>query len=274
MIDTRAVGQELQEQVFAAARKGHRRVTTTMKNVTATAQMIRPQLPALPTIDLAAVKLPTPDQLAKRTERQLSQLRKTAPGLIARIPNADYLARLTEKQIDQLRKTAPGLIARLPSPEHLRTGASELAGQVRSVQRQVTDQVRTVTTPLAEQAAAAFAQATSVTGATTKARPITHTPAQSHTSESTTAHASENGDNGSASASPKAATSHNGSSAPRKARSARSTQNKATPTRTTPNKAASARTSSAATANAKTTKAAKPASRRASTSKKAKPTSK
>ena len=254
MIDTRAVGQELQEQVLAAARKGHRRVTTTMKNVTATAQMIRPQLPALPTIDLAAVKLPSPDQLAKRTERQLNQLRKTAPGLVARISNGEYLARVTEKQLDQLRKTAPGLIARLPDPEHLRTGASDLADQMRSVQRQVADQVRTVTTPLAEQAAAAFAQAT---GAAVKTRQVTHTPAQSHASEAATSHAGENGHNGSASASRTPAGSHNGPAGPRKTRSARAAQAKTAPA-----------------GNSAAPTDAKPASRRSGTTKKAKPTSK
>ncbi len=130
MIDTRAVGQELQDQVLAAARKGHRRVTNTVKNVTATAQMIRPQLPSMPTIRIS--KLPSPDQLAQLAEKQFSQLREKAPGLFGKLPNAD----------------------------HLKTGATDLAGQVRSAQRQFVGQVRTVASPLAHQAAAAFAQAT------------------------------------------------------------------------------------------------------------------
>ncbi|HEX9064058.1 MAG TPA: hypothetical protein VF843_03060 [Streptosporangiaceae bacterium] len=257
MIDTRAVGQELQEQVLAAARKGHRRVTTTMKNVTATAQMIRPQLPALPTIDLSHVKLPSPDQLARRTERQLTQLRKTAPGLVARIPNAEYLAKLTEKQIDQLRKTAPGLIAKLPNPEQFRTGASDLADQVRSVQRQVADQVRTVTTPLTEQAASAFAQAT---GTTVKTRTATHIGTESHTTPASTAHEEAHG----------ASASHNGTAAPRKTRSAR------TSARTSPAKAAPAKAAPASPASPASSTAAgngKPASRRTA-SKKTKPASK
>lgn len=189
MMDTRAAGQELQEQVLAAARKGHRRVTNTVKNVTATAQMIRPQLPTLPTSKIT-VKLPSRDELAKRTERQLSQLRKTAPALVARIPNGEHLAKLTEKQVEQLRKTAPGLIARLPSREHLMASASDLAGQMRSVQRQVTDQVRAVATPLAGQASSAFAQAT---GAAKNRMPVktatdsAPTPVASHASETTPA---------------------------------------------------------------------------------------
>ena len=72
MIDTRAVGQELQDQVLAAARKGHQRVTNTVKNVTATAQMIRPQLPSMPTIN--SIKLPNAEQLAQLRDKQLSQL--------------------------------------------------------------------------------------------------------------------------------------------------------------------------------------------------------
>src|SRR5215467_4298410 len=129
MIDTRALGQELQEQVLAAARKGRRRVTTTVRNVTATAQMIRPQLPAMPPI---TIKLPSADQLAQLTERQLSQLREKAPGLIARLPDAD----------------------------DIRASAADFAEQVQSVQRQVADRVRTVASPLAHQAATALAQAT------------------------------------------------------------------------------------------------------------------
>src|SRR5215475_13626101 len=103
MIDTRAMAQELQEQVLAAARKGQKRVTNTVKNVTATAQMIRPQLPSMPAI--SAIKLPDAEHLAQLRDRQLSQLREKAPGLVARLPNA----------------------------EDLKTGAHEVAGQIRSV---------------------------------------------------------------------------------------------------------------------------------------------
>jgi hypothetical protein len=248
MIDTRAVGQELQEQVLAAARKGHRRVTTTMKNVTATAHMIRPQLPALPTIDLSTVKLPSADELAKRTERQLSQLRKAAPDLVARIPSAEHLTRLTEKQLDQLRKTAPGLMARLPNAEHLRTSASELAGQMRSVRHQVTDQVRTVTTPLAEGATSAFAQATATAA---KTRKVVQAPAKPAATETAPAHASENGQAHQAAASTTAA---------RKPRTAKTT---AAPTRTAGTKPAStaAKTGKPAAGRSGTTKKAKPASK-------------
>lgn len=136
MIDTRAMGQELQDQVLAAARRGHQRVTSTVKTVTATAQLIRPQLPhvpSLPTLNLTALPLP-------------AQLREKAPALIAKLPNADQL----------------------------KAGAHEFAGQVRYVQRQVVGQVRSVATPLAQQAAAAFSQATT---ATAKAGPAKARPA-------------------------------------------------------------------------------------------------
>ena len=88
MIDTRARGQELQDQILAAARKGQQRVTSTVKNVTATAQMIRPQLP-MPAINV--VKLPSADQLAQLRDKQLSQLRERAPGLIAKFPTTEQL---------------------------------------------------------------------------------------------------------------------------------------------------------------------------------------
>ena len=119
MNDTRAVGQELQDQVLAAARKGQQRVASTVKNVTATAQLIRPQLPSLPRPTLNTSALPTPAQIRER---------------------------------------APQLVAMLPSTEQLRAGAHEFAGQLLSVQRKVVEQVRSVTTPLAHQAAAVLAQ--------------------------------------------------------------------------------------------------------------------
>jgi hypothetical protein len=156
MIDTRAVGQELQEQVLAAARKGRRRVTTTARNVTATAQMIRPQLPAMPTIKF---KLPSADQLAKLSEAQFSQLRERVPALIGRLRNSERLTQLTERQLGQLREKAPGLLAKLPDADQIKASATDLAEQMQSVQRQVADRVRTVASPLAQQAAAAFAQA-------------------------------------------------------------------------------------------------------------------
>src|SRR5215472_4185266 len=135
MIDTRAKGRELQEQVLAAARKGQQRVASTVKNVTATAQMIRPQLPSMPRI--TDIKLPNAEHLAQLTEKQLSQLREKAPGLIAKLPSTDQLVDMTEKQLGQLREKAPGLVAKLPNADHLSAGAHEFAGQVRSVQHQV-----------------------------------------------------------------------------------------------------------------------------------------
>jgi hypothetical protein len=137
MIDTRIVGQELQDQVLAAARKGQQRVHSTAKQVSATAAMIRPQLPSVPRPTLNMPGLPTPAQI---------------------------------------REKAPVLTAMLPTTDQLKAGAHELAEQFITVQRkaeqfmtaqrkvvdqfieQVADQVRGVATPLAHQAAAVFAQ--------------------------------------------------------------------------------------------------------------------
>lgn len=119
MIDTRAVGQELQGQVLDAARKGRERVTSTVKTVTATAQHIRPQLASLPRPSLTMPALPTPGQL---------------------------------------REKAPAVAAKLPKPRQLVAGAQELAGHARSVQRLVIEQVRTVAAPLAQQAATRLAK--------------------------------------------------------------------------------------------------------------------
>ena len=99
MNDTRAAGQEFQDQVLAAARKGQKRVASTMKTVTATAQLIRPQLNSLPTMHVAG--LPTP-----------SKLREKAPDLLAKLPTPD-----------QLREKAPNLLTKLPTPHQLRDKA-------------------------------------------------------------------------------------------------------------------------------------------------------
>jgi hypothetical protein len=120
MIDTRNVGQELQEQVLDAARKGRERVTSTVKTVTATAQHIRPQLANLPKPNLTRPTLPTPAQL---------------------------------------RDKAPALAAKLPKPRQLMSGAQDLAGHARSVQRIVIEQVRSVTVPLAHATAPLAQQA-------------------------------------------------------------------------------------------------------------------
>lgn len=127
MNDYRAAGQELQGQVLAAARKGQQRVATTVKNVTAVAQQIRPQLASLPkpTLNLSAL----PGQ---------AQLREKAPALVAKLP-----VRLQTK---------------LPTPDQLKSGAEGLVGHALTVQRRVVDQVRTAATPLAHQAAARLSQ--------------------------------------------------------------------------------------------------------------------
>lgn len=137
MIDTRAVGQELQDQVLTAARKGHRRVTGTVRTVTATAQQIRPQLPSLPRPTLNIPSLPK------------------ATGI---------------------RELAPALAAKLPSTDQLKAGAHELADQFMAVQRKVVGQVRSAATPLAHQAAAVLAQVGTPAAAakpTTAAKPAT-----------------------------------------------------------------------------------------------------
>src|SRR5262249_44740912 len=58
----------------------------------------------------------------------------------------------------QLREKAPALAAKLPGRDQLMSGAQELVGHARSVQRLVVEQVRTVAVPLAHQAAARLAK--------------------------------------------------------------------------------------------------------------------
>src|SRR5260370_35110809 len=117
MNDYRAAGQELQGQVLAAARKGQQRVASTVRNVTAAAQHIKPQLASLPkpTLNLSAL----PGQ---------AQLREKAPALVAKLP-----VRLQTK---------------LPPPDQLKPGAERLVENARPVHRRVVDQVATVPNPL------------------------------------------------------------------------------------------------------------------------------
>jgi hypothetical protein len=124
MNDYRAAAEELHGQFLAVARKGQRRVATTVKNVTAAAQQIRPQLANLPkpTLNLSAL----PGQ---------TQIRDRASSLVAELPT-----RLPTR-----------LQTKLPSADQLKAGAHELAGHARSVQRLFAGQVRSVTTPLADQ---------------------------------------------------------------------------------------------------------------------------
>jgi hypothetical protein len=127
MIDTRTVGHEIQDQVRSAARKGQQRVQSTVRTVTATAAMIRPQLPALPRPKLSSLPKPTLN--------------------VPRLPMSA-----------QLRDKAPALTAMLPTPEQLMASAHEFAGQFLAAQRKVFGQVKHVAAPLAQQATAALAQ--------------------------------------------------------------------------------------------------------------------
>ena len=135
MIDTRAIGQELQDQLQSAARKGQQRVTTTARTVVATARMIRPQLPNLPRPTPATLKsaLPTPEQIrsAFPTPEQIRSALSASAQLI---------------------EQAPTFVAKLPGADRITAGTQEFVGQMRAVQHRVIDQVRDVTAPLAKRA--------------------------------------------------------------------------------------------------------------------------
>ena len=162
MNDNRAAAQELQGQVLAAARRGQERVA---RSVRTAAQQIRPQLASLPRPTISISALPTP-----------AQLREKAPEFVSKLP-AKLPARIQTRLPNRLQN-------RLPSPEQLRTSAQEFAGHARSVQRLVTDQVMSVATPLAHQAAARLSQvgaqtasdqAATEAGTTTKVSRVTVT---------------------------------------------------------------------------------------------------
>ena len=168
MNDYRAAGQELPGQVLAAARKGQERVSRSVKTA---AQQIRPQLANLsrPTFSVSA--LPSP-----------AQLREKAPEFVAKLPG-----RLPARLQPMLPNRLPN---RVPSPEQLRTSAQEFAGHARSVQRLVADQVRSVATPLAHQAAARLSQVGGSAPGTSSAKTASKTGTTTRVSQVTVSKAS------------------------------------------------------------------------------------
>jgi hypothetical protein len=130
MIDTRAVGQELQDlqhQIVGRIRKGQETVAGTIKTWAHAAQTARPQIPALPKTALTD-KLPSP------------------AALTARLPKPEDIA------------------ARLPKPETLVAGAYDLAEQLFAAQRKLAGQVTHAAMPLARQGAAMFGRTISQQG--------------------------------------------------------------------------------------------------------------
>ena len=165
MIDTRAFGQELQDQLQAAARKGQKRVTATARTVVATARMIRPQLPNLPRPTPGTLRsaFPTPEQIrsAIPTPEQIRSALPTPEQIRSAIPTPEQIrsAMPTPEQIRsaiaasaQLIERAPAFAAKLPGADRLTAGTHDLVGQMRAVQDRVLGQVRDMTAPLAKRA--------------------------------------------------------------------------------------------------------------------------
>jgi hypothetical protein len=140
MIDTRAVGQELQDlqhQIVGRIRKGQETVAGTIKTWAHAAQTARPQIPALPKTALTD-KLPSPAALTARLPRP--------EDIAARLPKPEDIA------------------ARLPKPETLVAGAYDLAEQLFAAQRKLAGQVTHAAMPLARQGAAMFGRTISQQG--------------------------------------------------------------------------------------------------------------
>jgi hypothetical protein len=155
MIDTRAIGQELQDQLQAAARKGQQRVTTTARTVVATARMIRPQLPNLPRPTPATLRsaFPTPEQIrsAIPTPEQIRSAIPTPEQIRSALPTPEQI-RSAIAASGQLIERAPAFAAKLAGADRLTAGTHELVGQMRAIQNRVLDQVRDLTAPLAKRA--------------------------------------------------------------------------------------------------------------------------
>ncbi len=139
MSQTRIVGQELQEQILATARKGRQRVQATVRTMTATAQAIQPQLPSLPKPSLNLPRVPRP-----------GQLREAAPGLLARVPGSDQIKSGVHELADQLKAAQDKVSSKVAQ--------SNVPGKVSGQVRQAAA-AASVATPLARQAVAEFRHA-------------------------------------------------------------------------------------------------------------------
>jgi len=160
MNETRTVGQELQDHVLAVARKGQQRISNRVKNVTATAQLIRPQLPSLPKPTLNVPNLPKPT-LNVPSMPTPAQIREKAPQLTAMLPSAEQFRASAHELAGQILSAQRKMVDQVRSfttPLMHQAEVHELAGQFMSAQRKMVDQVRSFTTPLAQQAAAVFTQ--------------------------------------------------------------------------------------------------------------------
>jgi hypothetical protein len=85
MTDTRAIGQELQEQIMDAVRKSQETVVEAIKTWADTVQSITPSLPAVPAVPFAD-KLPNPGELVSSAydfaEKLLASQRKFAEDVL------------------------------------------------------------------------------------------------------------------------------------------------------------------------------------------------
>jgi|SRR5580700_6642689 hypothetical protein len=85
MTDTRAIGQELQNQILDAVRKSQETVVEAIKTWTDTIQAITPSLPTVPAVPLAD-KLPKPGELVASAydfaEQLLATQRKFAEEVL------------------------------------------------------------------------------------------------------------------------------------------------------------------------------------------------
>ncbi len=147
MNDRRAAGQELQSQVLAAARKGQRRMQSTVKNVTSAAQHIRPQLANLPKPTLNLSSVPGQAHLRERAPELATKLHSRLPGTLQ---------------------------SRLPSPDQVKSSAQQFAVHARTLQRNVVGQVRSAAAPLAQQASARFGQVGSPVGKSETTTRVSH----------------------------------------------------------------------------------------------------
>jgi hypothetical protein len=141
MIDTRVVGQELQDKILEQVRKGQEQVrkgqeavAEAIRSWTATAQSIAPQLPGMPTWTAPAwtARLPKPEDLVANAQEFAVQLlaaqRKSSEQLIAAQRKFAEEALDAVKPLLALASAAPVRAGDKPTGSAAQAGSGTQAG--------------------------------------------------------------------------------------------------------------------------------------------------
>ncbi len=183
MIDTRAVAQEVQDQLNAAfqkgqeqIRKGRESVTVAVRTGSQIAQAVKPSLPKLPSVQ---VKVPSLSELASP-----DKLRASAHELASQMLAAQR--KLTDQALASQRKLTDQALA---TQRKLAGQAQELTDHALTTQRKLGDRALEVAGPLISDGVSRLAQAAGTFAPGRRAERGNHSQPADHTSIATPAEA-------------------------------------------------------------------------------------